>query len=70
MSGSSITLSGESFTVVSGGTTVIRLTEWTGSVDALGRMRATFRYEFAYPFGAPTLGESATAELWQVVKVP
>jgi len=68
ISGSSISLSGES--LVSGGTTVIRVSAWNGSVDGFGRMRGTFRFDFGYPSGAPTLGESAAAELWQVVKIP
>jgi hypothetical protein len=70
IAGTSITLSGESSSASSGGSSSMRLTSWTGSIDEFGRMTGTFQYEYRYPAAAPTLGESASAELWQVLKVP
>lgn len=64
-----VSLSGEGLSAVSGGSSLIRVSRWTGRVDEFGRMKATFQYEFAYPSGAPVLGESAIVEL-EVVKVP
>jgi hypothetical protein len=69
VSGATVTLSGEVLSPSSGGSSLILLTSWTGQVDEFGRMLGAFQYEFRYPSAAPTLGESAVAELWQVLKV-
>ena len=69
VSGSTIRLSGE-ITVppAGGGPLLLRVSDWAGTIDEFGRMKGSFTYEFAYPSGSPTLGESAVLELWQVVK--
>ena len=48
----------------------MRITSWQASIDDFGRMSGVFEYVYAWPASAPQLGSTATAELWQVVKVP
>ena len=40
-----------------------------GTIDSLGRLNGKFVYEFLSPSAAPTFGETANAEMWQVVRV-
>jgi hypothetical protein len=70
IAGTTVVLSGEALAPSSGGASSIRLTAWSARVDEFGRMTGTFRYDYTYPSGAPTLGESAAAELVQVLKLP
>ena len=70
VSGRSLTLSGEHLSSSSGGSTLMRITSWHASIDDFGRMSGVFEYVYAWPASAPQLGSTATAELWQVVKVP
>jgi len=68
--GNTMSLSGEAEMPVSGGASRLRIAGFTGTIDSLGRLTGTFTYELLYPAAAPTLGETANAELWQVVRVP
>jgi len=70
IAGNSISLAGESDTAESGAGTRLRITGLNGSIDSLGRLNGTFVYEYLSPASAATFGETATAELWQVVRVP
>lgn len=70
VSGRTLTLSGEQRFPGSGGDSLMRITSWTATIDEFGRMLGTFDYLDAWPADAPTLGSTARAELWQVVKVP
>jgi hypothetical protein len=67
--GTTVTLSGEALSPASGGSGLTRLSSWKGVLDEFGRMTGTFQFHFAFPSDAPTIGESATAELSQVLKV-
>ena len=70
IAGTSLTLEGEALTPASGGPSRTRLTGWKAALDGLGRMSGTLQYEFAFPFTAPVLGETAAVELLQVIKRP
>ena len=68
--GSSIVLDGEVVIPQSGGGERIRIRHLTATRDAFGRMSGSFDYASEWPADAPTFGETAHAELWQVVKFP
>lgn len=67
--GNSISLSGETDAPESGSTTRVRIAGFDGTIDSLGRLNGKFVYEFLSPSAAPTFGETANAEMWQVVRV-
>lgn len=68
--GSSIALQGEVVIPQSGGGERVRVSNLSATRDAFGRMRGSFDYVSEWPADAPTFGETAHVELWQVVKVP
>jgi hypothetical protein len=70
ISGTSLSLEGETLTPASGGPSRTRVTGWQAALDGLGRMTGTLQYEYAFPFSAPVLGETAAVELLQVIKRP
>ena len=49
--------------------TRVRIAGFDGTIDSLGRLNGKFVYEFLSPSAAPTFGETANAEMWQVVRV-
>ena len=70
IAGNSVSLAGEIDTAEAGGVSRFRITGFNGSIDSLGRLSGTFVYEYLSPPASATFGETATAELWQVVRVP
>jgi len=68
IAGTTVALSGETDVTASGGPGHVRVTSLNASIDSLGRLVGTFRYESVFPAAAPTSGETANAELWQVVR--
>lgn len=70
IAGSAVTLTGETLAPASGGPTLIRVSDWKGSIDEFGRMTGTFTYEMRHPSVAPTIGMSALMDLRQVLKQP
>ena len=68
--GASITLEGEVVIPQSGGGERVRVSHFSATRDSFGRMVGSFEYVSEWPAGAPTFGETAHVELWQVVKVP
>jgi len=67
--GRSLEMAGEATTVVSGGLTLDRITNWRGSIDAFGRMSGTFHLDHVFPIASPRSGGSAECEIVQLVKV-
>jgi hypothetical protein len=70
VSGRTLSLTGETLSDASEEPSLTRITAWNTSIDAFGRMSGTFEYVYAFPASAPSIGSTARAELWQVVKMP
>ena len=69
VTGNTLELAGETATVVSGGSTLDRISAWRSSVDRFGRMTGGFHLDHLFPIGRPTLGGGVECELVRLVKV-